>query len=294
MKEIKITDKILNCSHKDLDGCVSNLLVCSVFKNTTSIFTNFEEINNYLVTINYDKYDWIILTDIHPMNEEYLKNPKIILLDHHESALDLHDPSKNRFVIPSMCGAKLTQRFLERCFNLDLSKFDNLIYLTQDYDLWIHSNKKSKLLNELFFHYWEDKFKQRFANGSTRFTKDEIEYLRYKIKEFNKVFDTLEIHEIPQINGCMIVTDAFLNDCCEKLLKNDYNFVISLNPKNKHISIRHNIENFNCGNFLKLLDLGGGHAQACGLTEDNFATAQERIEKFIEALSQILIFKRKQ
>ena len=76
--------------------------------------------------------------------EEYLKNPKIILLDHHESALDLHDPSKNRFVIPSMCGAKLTQRFLERCFNLDLSKFDNLIYLTQDYDLWIHSNKKSK------------------------------------------------------------------------------------------------------------------------------------------------------
>lgn len=291
MKEIKLTDKILNLTHKDLDGVVCSILLKNLFKNITIITTNFEDINKYLVTIDYNKYDWVFVTDLHPMSIEYLENPKIILLDHHSSAKEFHDPSKNRFVISkNACGSNVTKRFLERYFKIDLSKFNSLVYLTKDFDLWIHNNKKSKMLNELFYRYWEEKFSERFADGNTRFTKDEINYIRKKIYNFNEIYNNLEIYELPKIKGCLITPNDFSNDCCDKLLKSGYKVVISLIPKSKHVSIRHSIENFHMGNFLKLLKLGGGHHIAAGFTEDDFSTVQERVEKFVNTLSEIIIF----
>jgi len=292
MKEIKITDRICNLYHKDLDGISCNILLSNVFKKITSISTNFNDINKYLITLDYSKYDWIFITDLHPKDVEYLNNPKIILLDHHSSALEFHNPSKNRYVVCSICGAKLVKRFLERYFKINLSKFNNLIYLTNDYDLWIHNNKKSKMLNELFFKYWDDKFRERFFDGSTRFIKEEILWLRKRIKEFKEVYNNLEIYNFPNVNGCMIITENFSNDCCEKLLKEEeYNIVLSMNPKNKHVSVRHNILNFHMGNFLKMLDLGGGHAQAAAFNDDNFNTTEKNIKKFIKNINEIIIFK---
>lgn len=291
MKEIKLTDKVICFTHKDLDGTLAGMLLETLFKNITTIYTNFDDINKHLAVLDYKKYDWVFLTDIHPESKELLNNPKIILLDHHTSAKSFHDPQNNRFVLTKVCGAMVVKRFLERYFKVDLSKFNSLCYLTDDFDRWIHNNKKSKMINELYFRYWEDKFKERFKDGDTRLTQDEIKYIRRRMEEFKIVWKELEIYELPQINGCFIIVEDFLNDVCDKLIKeNGYNVVIAMNPKSKHTSIRHNIQKFNMGGFLNFLGIGGGHEVACGFTEDDFASAQERINKFVKVLSEIVVF----
>lgn len=291
MKEIKLTDKVMLITHSDFDGCVSAILIESLFKNITTIYTNFDDVNKHLAVLDYKKYDWVILTDIHPESKELLNNPKIILLDHHSSAKQFHDPQNNRFVITKCCGALVVKRFLERYFKVDLSKFSSLCYLADDFDRWIHNNKKSKMINELYYRYWNEKFKERFKDGDTRLTQDEIKYIRRRMEEFKAVWKDLEIYELPQINGCFIIVEDFLNDVCDKLIKEQgYNVVIAMNPKNKHISIRHNIPQFNMGGLLSYLEIGGGHPEACGFTEDDFSTAQERINMFVKILSQLVVF----
>jgi nanoRNase/pAp phosphatase (c-di-AMP/oligoRNAs hydrolase) len=82
----------------------------------------------------------------------------------------------------------------------------------------------------------------------------------------------------------MISTEPFLNDCCHKLLEEEgYKIVFNVNPRTKHISVRHNIENFHVGEFLQKLNLGGGHQFAGAFSSDDFSTIKKRVNFFVDS-----------
>jgi len=275
------TDRILNIHHNDLDGAVSCIVLKNSFYHVEEIDCQFGDVDRLMKRVDYKKFDWVFLTDIHPEDPNSLNlSDNIVLLDHHDSAKDLHNPEKFRWVISTVCGAKLTKRFCEKVFpDLDLSHLNNLVTLTNDYDLWTHNIKKSRFLNEVFTKYFSTKFIERFKDGSTRFTDDEILYLRSRRKEFIKVCNNLDVTDLEKINGCIVVNQYFLNDVCERLMKEaGYRIVFSVNPKNSHTSIRHNIPNLHIGDLLKELQIGGGHKDAGAITEDSLVNLKTKVE----------------
>jgi oligoribonuclease NrnB/cAMP/cGMP phosphodiesterase (DHH superfamily) len=66
MKIIPRDAKILNITHVDFDGCGCSIVLGNVFKNIRYKFSSFYNIDEKLESTNYDEYDYILLTDIHP------------------------------------------------------------------------------------------------------------------------------------------------------------------------------------------------------------------------------------
>lgn len=268
------SSKILSLTHAYcLDGSCAQIVLENVFKNVTSVSLKYDnidsELENYYLKEVYGRYDFIFLTDIAPQNPELLKGRnKIILLDHHNTAIANHNPSENKYVIPDKySGSSLTKRFCEDYFGVKLNHLDDLIYLSQDYDLWHKKNAKSTFLNELHFYYYSEVFRKRFFNGDTRFTPDEIKYLRKRKLEFKEVYDKLEIAELSHIKACVFFADKFLNEICEKIMKEeDYGVIFCKHPSKSSISVRTNLPRIDLGKVLKEMGLGGGHPQAAGFS----------------------------
>lgn len=288
---MKITNRILNIHHNDLDGVVCSILLGNVFKHVSYIDVNFYDLDNLLKHVEYSKYEHVILTDVHPKNKESLYiSDKIMLLDHHNSALEYNSSSKNLHVVVGNCGAWLVKDFLEKEMNIDLSKFDELVKYTNDYDMWIHKYEKSWELNEIFFMYYRmqfncNSFRNRFLNGEIKFTDIELEYLNARKKELEQIKKNLEIFEFDNIKACLIQVDDYVNDACDYVLKNfDYNVVFCLQPKSVRLSVRGNLENVDIGLVLKDLGFGGGHATAAGMNGNNLNELKNRLPKTIEEL----------
>jgi len=261
---LKPTNKILNISHYDFDGVSCAIVLSNYFKNITCECCSFVNIDKTIQKINFNEYDAVIITDCTPKDVSLLKHDKIIVLDHHPAFEEI--PNENAFIVTDNCAAVLVKNFVETTFNVDLSYLDNLLKYTNDYDLWIHKHKKSKLINELFWRYGYFGFKGRFQSGNVRFTLDEINFLRSKKKEFIEVYNNLEIFDFDKINACFIVGSAFLNDIAERLLYVDnYEMILIQNPKNKHISLRIKDDVANVGEMLANLRIGGGHPKAGGI-----------------------------
>lgn len=213
MKKVKKIDKILSVSHFDLDGVVCQIILKAVFKNIDFINAKFGEVEKHLEKTNFDKYDWIILTDIHPDDSNILnKSNKIILLDHHETATELNNPKNRRIVITTFCGAKLTKLFFEKYFKIDLSNFNKLIEYTNDYDMWIHEWRKSTHFNWLFGRYFPLRFRQEFKDGRTEFTNKEKYFLLQKEKQLKETINTTKIYEFGNTNICLVQMNDFLNE----------------------------------------------------------------------------------
>lgn len=248
------------------DGSCSQLILEQTFKNITCISSKYDNDRDKLIKneIESGNYDFVFLTDISPIDPEILKNqPKVILLDHHKSASYLHNPKENKYVIPDkFSGASLTKRFVEEYFGLPLRHLNNLVYLCQDYDLWHKKSAKSTFLNELHFFYYSEQFKKRFYSGNTRFTKQEIDYLRKRKKEFKEVYDNLDVFELNKIKGAFIHATNFVNELAEKLIKEKYDIVFIRNPDKNSVSVRGKKGFIDVGNLLKELGLGGGHEEA--------------------------------
>lgn len=274
--------KILSITHAHCcDGTTCQICLSNVFKNLSCLEAKYDEVDSILDNVigrNYDGYDFVFLTDISPQDANLLKNKnKIILLDHHNTAKYHHNPQENKYVIDNYCGTLLTKVFLEKYFDKKLSSLDNLVYLVNDYDLWKKNNAKSTFLNDLFYLYFSDKFKKRFYNGDTRFTPDEISYLRRRKIEFQKTLDDLEVYDLPKINACYFESRMFLNELCEKLLKMKYDVVFCKNPTKGTVSVRNKLPYLDVGEVLKTLGYGGGHHDAAGFSEPDFLKMKEKI-----------------
>ncbi|MFA5484950.1 MAG: DHH family phosphoesterase [Candidatus Pacearchaeota archaeon] len=287
MLKIPRDAKILSISHYDLDGAGCQIVLANVFDNVTFISTSFYNIDEKLESIDYSKYDYVIITDVHPENKNLLYlSDKIILIDHHPS--DMHDPNNNHFVIDNknVCATTLTKHFFEKMFNEKLSHLDEFVYLVNDYDMWILKDKRSKQLNDLMFHkYKVVKFRQSFIDGRTEFTDDELKWLKEYDDKFYNMYDTLDVYEFERINACIVNSFHFINEIAHKLMEEEkYSLVVVRNPKTERASVRCQLESLDIGKVLDDFGWGGGHSNSAGMFCDSLVDFRSKIEALEEKL----------
>ena len=282
--------KILNISHSDLDGISSSIVLGNTFqaKNISYQYTDYNKIDELLQAINFKDYDFVILTDISPNKLSLDDLPEnLILLDHHDSAIHLHDPKKFRFVVTKNCGAVLAMKFCEKVLGVDLSYLRKLIYHTNDYDLWIHKSPFSKDLNYLFYLYWEDKMRKRFFDGNMELDDNEKQFLKNRHDTFNKLWDDFTYVTIEDFSGLIFSTDDFINELSHKAMTElDIEYSFCINEKTKNISVRTTNENIHLGNILKELGLGGGHPKSAAMNPVEIVNLYDNIDKVVTRIKQ--------
>ena len=289
MKVFDRNASVLSVSHGDFDGIVSQIVLGNVFKNIEYVTAEFYTINQKMQVIEYDKYDYVFITDIHPDKETYLDlADNIVLIDHHPS--EFNNPKKNRFVVSdkNKCAAYLVKYFFEKMYGdkIDLSHLNDLVRYANDYDIWEKKYAKSTFINEMYKGLYDtDDYRNRFMNGDVRLTQEECEFIRKQKDMFDEVYNNLPVFEFDSIRGCVCIADSFVNDVADRLLKTtDYRVVIVRNPAKGRSSIRHNVPEFDAGKLLEQLGYGGGHQYAAGMferDEDMFRKKAAAIEEEI-------------
>lgn len=284
---IPIDSRILSISHLDQDGVVCQIILGQVFKNIKYLNVSFYKIDQVLNGVDFSQYDYVFVTDLHPEDKNVLNiSDKIILIDHHQSAIEMHDPDNFHYVVTKCCASVSVMRFIERLYNVKLDHLDQLVHLTNDYDLYTLNNGKSRLFYDLMFNYYKaHKFRSEFFNGRTRFSSKELAWLKMRRDEFNNIYNNLDVMEFDKVSGCIVEASDFMNEIADKLMKEeDYSFVIIRNSNTQRVSIRHSIEGFDAGSYLKEKEWGGGHPNAAGFfTEnvDDFENKVKILEKYI-------------
>jgi oligoribonuclease NrnB/cAMP/cGMP phosphodiesterase (DHH superfamily) len=288
--KLNTKSKIINIHHKDLDGVGSSIVIKNCFRNPVYISVKYQTIGEILLKINYDEYDAVIITDVSPDDQtvEKLGNiwkDKILLLDHHDTAVRLHDPENMKFVHPGECGMTITKKFFEKYYNFKFDYLDGLDRIINDYDMWIKEDPKSEDMNLLYLKYWDERFRERFYKGLSDFTFEEKKYLEEKHKEFKKIYKDLDVWELMSIHGCLYIADNWANELADKILnEKTCRVTISRNPKTNGCSIRSRISNIHIGDMLSGLGFGGGHKEAGGFWEPDTLKFREKvdlIEKYI-------------
>ncbi len=176
-------------THTDLDGVVSNILMCHYvnllgYSYSTELCSYDDidkEIMGYLNSYDYDHSSLIIITDICPSIEvvdrlDSLTNDKI-LIDHHQTAEEVVKECSYDWLHVSEgdSGAMLCYKYLKGRFNeLDnlLKHYQHLVLVT---DLWDSKPRTS----EAYLRYKDDIYNTLalfsalgFNNFKTRFLKD--------------------------------------------------------------------------------------------------------------------------
>jgi len=295
---LNIDSKILNISHNAcMDGTGSTISLHNCFRNIEYIKAGHKKDHHlYIDTvageIDYDKYDAVIYTDISPESVSTIKDIKnVVLLDHHDTANDHHDPDNLRFVYNQECATFLTKTFCSMYFNKDLSFLNELVKYINDYDMWYQKEAKGWALNELHFKMKSTAFVKRFENGNCKFKPEELKYVFDKRNEMNNQLKKVQENYYPlpfNINGCYVEATSFVNDICNKLLNDGFMVVINRNPKTKSTSLRTNnkLKDVHIGNILRDLKLGGGHKHAGGFGLDQSTSFEYKIKSICKELAK--------
>lgn len=257
--------RILNLSHRDLDGVACSVVISNVFKNVEYISLKYGDVNNCLMNLDFTKYDAVIITDISPETGEVFNlSDKIFLLDHHSTGTRHHKPESCRIVIEGKCAASLVKEFFENLFKVDLSYLNEFCNIVNDYDMWYMKDSRSWTMNELYFKYYDCDFRKRFKSGDTKLKDFEIDYVNERKKLLTEVYNNLDIYELDSINACFFLETRFVNDLCHKLMEEKgYQLTICVNSKSKSCSVRSNMTNLHVGKMLENIIPGsGGHAAA--------------------------------
>jgi len=285
-KLLNKNNRILNVSHLDLDGVGCSIVLQNIYKNIEFKSLKYGDVDEFLKTVNFKNYDCVILTDISPEHiETFDLSDKIFLLDHHETAVKYHCPEKNRLINTKNSASVFVKEFFEKLFNLDFYYLNDLISIIDDFDLWKLQDPRSKFFNELYFKMYESDFRRRFGNGNTKLTQEEIDYVLQRKKEFNKLYENLDIYEFDSINACFVISTNFINDICHKLMEEKgYQLTICINPKSRSCSVRTKEDCLDVGKVLEILGLGAGHKKSAGfrlLENEEPSTKIDMIEKYL-------------
>ena len=253
--------RILNFTHVDMDGATSNIIVKNYFKNVITHIINYERENEILPKMikERDNFDAVIFTDFCPVNLTQVQafGKPVLVLDHHESALQYNNPGQNVYVCTKFCGAKLTYEY----FNHDdcLKHLNDIVDITNDYDLYLLKDPRSKAYNSLF---WE--------------------FLVRKQKQFNEYYAKLPIQELSN-KGVVCESELYISDVADALRKDGYEWCIIY--RNGYLSVRSSDDsNINLANVTKRLGKGGGHIHAVGIPQqkENLADLIKRIENEVD------------
>lgn len=272
-------NRVLNIHHKDLDGVASSIPIYNYFENVSFKPVKYGDVDDMLSKVDFDDYDMVLLTDVSPENEfSFDLSDKIVLLDHHDSAKKYHCPKKNRFVNNTMSAAKLVKLFMENLLDIRMENLDDFSEAVNDYDLWINKNPNGWCLNELYYKYWDERFRRRFSNGSLEYRPDEIAYIKDRRKEYKKLYESLELFELDDVNACFIISKTFINDLCHDLMEKEGYDIVFCSNANGNCSIRSKRKDIHIGEILESMGIGGGHQFSGGFRESDVSQFKSKID----------------
>ena len=187
------------------------------------------------------------------------------------------------------------KHFFEKKFGsqIDLSHLNRLVDLATDYDCWIRRFPISTFVAELYKGIYEPyQFRKRFMGGDCRLTTKEIEFIRKRKLEFIKVYDNVVLNDIPELNGCLVMNDRFVNEISQKLADDGYMIVFTQILGKGRISVRQYDPTVDIGAIMERLEIGGGHEQAAGFFESDDEIMWIKIEAICAELVGLESFKK--
>lgn len=272
--------RILNFTHTDMDGATSSIIIRNYFKNVITQTITYEHENEIIPKMIKlkDKFDAVIFTDFCPVNLTQVQafGRPVLVLDHHESAMNFNSPKNNVYICTKFCGAKLAYEFFnhEDC----LKHLKDIVDITNDYDLYELKDPRSKHFNSLFWKMGFEWFCERFFTGETDLLKSEKQFLIRRQKEYDELYTNLPIQELSN-KGVVCESEIFISDISDSFRKDGYEWCIIY--RNGYLSVRSSDESgINLVNVTKRLGKGGGHEHAVGIPQqkDNLGALIKKIE----------------
>ena len=264
-KEIFNGEPFVVLVHSDLDGVGCAILLTNVYgKQITKIFnTGYNSIDKKIYNASLSNCKNILITDL-SLEQEYIETvnvyfDNVIFIDHHATSKDIIYPDNWEVHINiKACATKLLHLFLTHK-GCNLKEADGFVRLVNDYDLWLHKDPNSILLNNI---YWELKFNTFLKLFLAYDFPPDLFELALKIQK-HKEEDIAEFENyIIDDDLMVIIADKHISDI-SLFYKNQKHFFI-INKKGK-ISLRSpkNMLPF----YKQLNDVGvksGGHHNAGG------------------------------
>ena len=269
--------RVLNITHDDLDGAVSEIVIRNVYPNCTSVPTSHggSALQVGIDAVNAGGYDAIVFTDFGPNNpalyEAVVNSGKpFLVLDHHQTAEVREGQDNGIYVIDtSKCGSLLALDYFSRY--KDLEYLRELCVVTDDHDRWIRKIiPLSDRLNNLMYEMGFDEFVKKYMHGMPEgklFPEDE-ELLAEHDREVRDYVDHCPKYGLPH-NGLYIECDRYNSDINLMFTeKFDWLVMAGETPDGLvKLSFRTKRKDLNLGLILKSMGLGGGgHPGAAGQT----------------------------
>lgn len=294
--------KVKLFTHTDLDGYGCRIVLERLSSTVIPLHTEHldytnvnERIKEFIITNEYKNYGDILITDI-SVNEEvatmleslYSKGVRILLLDHHPTALWLNKYKWCRVIIEEngekTSGTEMVFNEYKPVFDTistfsqstkdGVDKLQDLVTQIKRYDTWLWSEKykdnKPKILNDLFYILGSKRFIESVVENSydvdlildkySLILELQQEKIQKYVEKKNKEIISMNVQGY---NVGVVFAEQFISELGNELskLNPQYDFIAMVSDKT--ISYRTVKDNINCGEVAKLLG-GGGHPKAAG------------------------------
>jgi oligoribonuclease NrnB/cAMP/cGMP phosphodiesterase (DHH superfamily) len=268
-------------AHNDLDGVVSYLILCWLYKQKLSVIPTTPskldlDYNNWQKNnIEVDKLFFLDLDTSKIGNQ--IDNKKTIIIDHHKTNIYSFKEATTIICNESSCAKLLYNTFFKKELSKQLTNEQKtLIALADDWD----SNTKATPLSEklnIIYHSTTNKFSsfvEDYYDGFKPFDKFKqntiILYKKHCSEYLSKLSSSIYIGEVNFEDTIAKVGAVFCNkfvqECCDYLFER-YNVDISIAVllEQKRIAVRRNVNNnIDITKFVQRIAQGGGHEAAAG------------------------------
>lgn len=284
-------------THTDLDGvscAILGILAYGINKIDIS-YCNYDDVDNVALSVfeNHEEYEQIFITDISVNKEVADKlntiSDKVLLLDHHPTALFLNDYDFCDVTIEidgeKTCGTSMFFNYLDERFvrlneilgtNFDIESIFKYTEIVRKWDTWLWAEKYNDTiprdLNNLFYLYGRDRFVNKLSrqlkyHADSIFTDTdklllELDNSKKESYILNKDSEIM-LKTIQGYNVGIVFAEQYISELGNELAKKhkELDFIVIISD-NK-ISYRSIRDDINVGEIAKVYG-GGGHPKASG------------------------------
>lgn len=290
-------------SHNDLDGVGCGILAKLAFNEQVKVRYNSivslnREIEYYLENEQQDTF--LFITDLSPneenekrLNDFYLENKRVQLLDHHKTALHLNDYEWGYVLVEDDKGhlTSATSLFYQYLISHDLLEpsdaIAEFVELVRQYDTWEwekNENFKAHRLNTLFFLVSIDEFEEKMIERLK--TNDHFEFDAFEKKILDMEENKIERYirrkkrelvqtELDGFFAGIVYAESYHSELGNELGKEypHLDYIAILNIGGKRIAFR------TIHDYVDVSEIaghygGGGHEKASGCSLSNEAYKQ--------------------
>lgn len=294
-------------SHTDLDGIGCNILIRSLYADSCMGIYDIENLNydkinirvkEFIINKEYIGFDTIFITDISVdeevavlldnLHKDKTIDVKIILLDHHKTALWLNKYEWATVIetielgngeFEKTSGTEILYNYLGDYYSNseDIWGYEfylkDLVTQVKRYDTWLWKDKYNdiipKQLNNLFYILGKDRFINLLSDN---FNVDDfinsnkllLELEQEKIDKYiNEKIREVVIRKVNGYNIGIVFADRNQSELGNRLSEINSSLDLIAMIGANSISYRTARENIDCSEFAKLYN-GGGHPKASG------------------------------